>query len=329
MSKTVEGKQVSLFVDAEIIRSSSHKALLCTDCHADLRGTKIPHSPNVATVSCTRCHGKKSVDGMRDFILMCRFAESVHAQGASQSKQKTVNCRDCHGTHDIRPAHDPHSRVSRANIVATCSKCHLDPHVAAIHKQLDIKKIKQYMSSVHGKLTKSHGFLPAAVCTDCHGAHEILSSDNPRSLVNRANVSETCGKCHIKQLKAYNQSIHGEAITNGKLEAATCIDCHGTHLILSISDPSSMVFPTNVRVTCSNCHENPEIQRKYGIPTNRLSSYDASYHGIANRYGDVLVANCASCHGAHEIRQSNDPLSATNKKNLPKTCAKCHKNISP
>jgi cytochrome b subunit of formate dehydrogenase len=39
------------------------------------------------------------------------------------------------------------------------------------------------------------------------------------------------------------------------------------------------------------------------------------------------VANCASCHGFHDILPASDPLSSVNKANLPQTCGKCHPGI--
>jgi cytochrome b subunit of formate dehydrogenase len=36
------------------------------------------------------------------------------------------------------------------------------------------------------------------------------------------------------------------------------------------------------------------------------------------------VANCASCHGVHNILSSSDPKSSIYPKNLPATCGKCH-----
>jgi hypothetical protein len=71
-----------------------------------------------------------------------------------------------------------------------------------------------------------------------------------------------------------------------------------------------------------------KIERKYGLPANRLSTYIESYHGVANKYGDITVANCATCHGAHDIRPASDPKSSISKKNMPKTCGVCHPGAS-
>ena len=53
-------------------------------------------------------------------------------------------------------------------------------------------------------------------------------------------------------------------------------------------------------------------------------SFDSSYHGLAAKAGSQTVANCASCHGVHNILPSSDPKSTINPKNLPKTCGQCH-----
>jgi cytochrome b subunit of formate dehydrogenase len=46
---------------------------------------------------------------------------------------------------------------------------------------------------------------------------------------------------------------------------------------------------------------------------------------LAIEGGSVEVANCASCHGTHNIKPSSDSTSTVNKKNLAKTCGGCHK----
>jgi hypothetical protein len=53
-----------------------------------------------------------------------------------------------------------------------------------------------------------------------------------------------------------------------------------------------------------------------------------SFHGIAHKYGEMVVADCASCHGYHDILPSSDPRSSINPKNIPQTCGKCHKGAS-
>jgi hypothetical protein len=103
-----------------------------------------------------------------------------------------------------------------------------------------------------------------------------------------------------------------------------CTDCHGEHTILKPTDPRSKVSPTNIPRTCSACHEDVRLAERYQLPRRRLVTYLESYHGVANKFGETVVANCASCHGVHDIRPSSDPKSSIHKQNLPATCGKCH-----
>jgi cytochrome b subunit of formate dehydrogenase len=41
-----------------------------------------------------------------------------------------------------------------------------------------------------------------------------------------------------------------------------------------------------------------------------------------------VVANCASCHGVHNILPSSDPRSTINRANLDATCGKCHQGVT-
>ncbi len=45
---------------------------------------------------------------------------------------------------------------------------------------------------------------------------------------------------------------------------------------------------------------------------------------MASKVGSSTVANCASCHGVHDILPSTDPHSKINSAHLAETCGKCH-----
>jgi hypothetical protein len=125
-------------------------------------------------------------------------------------------------------------------------------------------------------------------------------------------------------LKSYLTGIHGQDFKKGVKDAPICTDCHGEHTIFAPDEPSSSVNPIHIAKTCSTCHENTRIERTFGLPASRLATFLDSYHGIANTYGDTTVANCATCHGAHDILPSSDPRSSISKRNLPTTCGRCH-----
>ena len=126
--------------------------------------------------------------------------------------------------------------------------------------------------------------------------------------------------------KEYLESVHGVALQRGVNEAPVCTDCHGEHNILRHNDPNSPVAFQNLsKEVCSPCHSSLKLSTKYGIVSNRFETFSDSYHGLAIEGGSVAVANCASCHGAHNIKPSTDSTSTIYKGNLVKTCGGCHK----
>ena len=107
---------------------------------------------------------------------------------------------------------------------------------------------------MHGRALQ-HGNESAASCNDCHGTHDILPVSDPHSKIWKQNVASTCGQCHAGVYNTYAQSIHGQAVAKGVLQAATCTDCHSEHKILAPGDPGSPVFMANVsQEACSRCH---------------------------------------------------------------------------
>ncbi|MGH9643546.1 MAG: cytochrome b/b6 domain-containing protein, partial [Terriglobales bacterium] len=178
-------------------------------------------------------------------------------------------------------------------------------------------------------LAVANGSAKAAVCTDCHGVHEIRRASDEKSSIFKFNVPQTCAKCHEQVKYEFMQSIHGQAIARGNSQAPVCTDCHGIHTIKSHLDPNSPVNAANLaRVTCSRCHEGVRLSQELGVEGSRSSTYLASYHGLANKRGSQVVANCASCHGSHYILPSSDPRSTINKANLVRTCGQCHPGVT-
>ncbi|MGE5247657.1 MAG: cytochrome B, partial [Verrucomicrobiota bacterium] len=201
----------------------------------------------------------------------------------------------------------------------------------AIEQKYDLpgeKVMIAYEQSVHGMAARA-GQLGSAVCSDCHGNHDILPGDDPKSATNRQNIPTLCGKCHTGILEKYERSVHGKGMRAGIAESPVCTDCHGEHTIARVSDPNSPVAARNIPTTCTRCHDKEAISSRYAMPKKRFSSYLDSFHGIAVEYGMTKAANCASCHGVHDILPASDPASSINKANLPMTCGKCHPNAGP
>jgi cytochrome b subunit of formate dehydrogenase len=317
LSHDVNGKPVSLYVNPDKFKDSIHGGMFtCVDCHADLKTS--PHETTPAKVSCARCHADEQAV----------YDKSFHAKAIQAGDAKAATCTDCHGSpHELLPASDPKSRVNHANIPATCGTCHGQKFVmeASGHSN---QPYLSYQQSVHGKAVAA-GSEKAAVCTDCHGTHEILQASDPKSSIFKFNVPATCAKCHGPVEQEFMASIHGQAISRGNWQAPVCTDCHGIHSIKSHGDPNSPVAAQNVAlVTCARCHEGVRLSQEFGFEGRRATTYLASYHGLAAKLGSQVVANCASCHGTHNILPSSDPRSTVNHANLVKTCGQCHPGVN-
>ena len=313
LAKEENGKTVSLHVDEGKFKASIHGSMFtCTDCHKDVKG--FPHDPAPAQVKCSTCHADEAT----------AYKVSVHGKAAAAGNLQVATCVSCHGDqHEIVPVSDPASPVAHQNIPKTCGTCHSQKFVMESNG-ISAAPFFSYEESVHGKAVAA-GSDKAAVCTDCHGSHEILMAANPKSSIFKFNVPNTCGKCHTDVKTAYMGSIHGQAITKGISQAPVCTDCHGIHGIKAVIDPASSVSTQNLaRTTCGRCHEGVRLSQDFGIAGGRTSSYYASYHGLASEMGSKTVANCASCHGVHNILPSSDPRSTINQANLTTTCGKCH-----
>jgi thiosulfate reductase cytochrome b subunit len=144
-------------------------------------------------------------------------------------------------------------------------------------------------------------------------------------MISRTNVPATCGKCHQSVATQFQQSIHAEAAARGVREAPVCNDCHGEHRILARTEPHSPVFAANIPgETCGRCHGSARLTEKFGLAPDQVRSFRDSFHGLALRAGQITAANCASCHGVHDITPSSDPRSHVHPANVPATCGKCH-----
>ena len=312
MTKDDNGKQVSLHVDEAKFKGSIHSMFNCTDCHTEISGA--PHDPASTKPQCATCHADEQT----------KYDHGLHAKAIKAGDGKAAQCQDCHGSvHELLAASDPASKVNRHNIPNTCGSCH-DNKATMQSAGLSTAPYSSYEDRVHGKAVNG-GSQTAAVCSDCHGEHDILTARDSASPIFKFNVPNTCAKCHGNESKQYSTSIHGQAIARGVSSAPVCTDCHGIHGIKKPSDPNSTVSAANIsNVTCANCHEGVKLANEFGVQGRRASTYLASYHGMASKMGSTIAANCASCHTAHNILPSSDPKSSVNHANLAHTCGQCH-----
>ncbi len=303
-------------LDLSRFGKSIHGSLACRDCHSGI--TTLPHAGKPPKVSCASCHEDEAKE----------YARSVHGSAQKNGMTDAASCTSCHGApHEMLPASDPASSTTKKNLAGTCGACHSNPEFLARHKIPFAKPVEAYRLSIHGRAV-ARGDQNAASCSDCHGSHGILPGNDEKSRTGHKVVAETCGKCHSGILEVYSQSVHGVAVKAGSKDAPDCTSCHGEHTILAPSEAGSLVNPARVSVvTCGRCHADERLASRYNLSQDKLPSFQDSFHGLAARGGSQTVANCASCHGIHNILASTDPRSTINPKNLSQTCGRCHAGV--
>lgn len=295
------------------------KLIECSDCHTGhkilpAKSAKSSVNRQNLTATCGKCHG----------TIANSYSKSEHGIALRSGFEYAPSCIDCHGEHSILQITDSQSPVGRKNEIEVCLRCHLDSPEVQKRMTFSAGFIAEYEKSIHGRANKA-GNMKAAICSDCHGAHDEMKASNPNSSVNKFNITATCGKCHNQVTQVFENSVHGEALREGGEAAPTCTDCHGEHEIIEPERKESRVSSANVsREVCGPCHSSVKLTEKYGLSSERFSSYEDSYHGLAMQFGSVKAANCASCHGVHDILPSSNPKSKINKANLVQTCGKCH-----
>ncbi len=228
---------------------------------------------------------------------------SCHEESAAVAKSTHANvgCAQCHPSHEEYP----HPEGLKPQ---TCASCH--ERVAT-----------EFATSIHAEQA-AMGNQGVPDCATCHGsAHEALPA---RTAEFRSSSLDTCGMCHADVLAEFDVSVHGSFARKGVLEAPVCSSCHSAHAIQRSTTPTATTAGSHVRETCGDCHGDLRLTRRFGLPSDRITSFDTSFHGLAARAGSQRVANCASCHGYHNILPSNDPESMVHPRRLAETCGTCH-----
>ncbi|MFQ5702133.1 MAG: hypothetical protein ACE5HU_09835 [Acidobacteriota bacterium] len=188
------------------------------------------------------------------------------------------------------------------------------------HSQLDdeaLEPVKRAANDIH--------FEKGLSCHDCHGGNPEAGFDGDVFAAHdedagftgkpaRLEIPLFCARCHtdssymkrfnpldrVDQYTEYRTSTHGRRNAAGDEKVATCVDCHGNHGILAVSDPRSMVYPTNLAETCARCHALNDLMQQYGLRSTPYRKYRSSVHAQALYNGNDLSApTCNDCHGNH------------------------------
>jgi len=301
------GKEISLFVQEDVFKNSTHAKLSCVACHKGFDPEAMPHSENIQEINCVNCHQK-------NLTKHAFHPQIIKSKGFG--KTNDTSCKGCHGIHDVISPKNPKSKWNNLNLVVTCGNC---------HKQ----QSEQYLNSNHGTAFKS-GDKGAPNCITCHKS-PITDKAFANNKVEKKKAQEKlCLSCHLDNedvrerstpstsfIHAYDKSVHGFALhSKGNGDAATCTDCHKAHFIVKGTDSRSSVYRLNIQNTCGYCH------------TDVKKEYEESIHGQLVSKGNGDAPSCTNCHGEHNILKTDDPNSPVAFQNVSRqVCSPCHESM--
>jgi len=251
---------------------------------------------------CLACHDDPGLTTEKSGKKVSRY---IPANALDHSVHKSVTCASCHTDAAVKDFPHPESLKP-----VDCGTCHTDEK-------------DQYLRGIHGRaFLANQPYAPT--CKECHGSHEILSSQDTKSRTYKMNIPILCGSCHKEGapvaraynisehniLENYSLGIHGQGLyKKGLIVSATCNDCHGNHLILPHTNSSSSISPKNIAATCMKCHARIEDVHTKVINKELWESKPGA------------IPACTSCHPPHKVEYQNVIANISDK-----TCLKCHDN---
>ena len=177
----------------KILMQGNANAPVCTDCHGSHAILPVGKDHSISAKRCMHCHE----------AVYSVYAKSVHGKTLLGERNPDVPvCADCHKAHEIQ---DPRTQTFREQIPEMCGNCHANKGLMARYG-LSPSVVETYLEDFHGvtlslykiqrELEGSNSAKPIAVCTDCHGIHDIQKVSKQQTEVVRKNLLKRCQACH-------------------------------------------------------------------------------------------------------------------------------------
>jgi predicted CXXCH cytochrome family protein len=174
---------------ARALAAGNRNAAVCTDCHGSHVVGKPNYPRHTLSTTCGRCHG----------AIYGQYISSAHGRSLLEIDNPDVPaCTDCHQAHKQE---DPTTQAFRLKSPKLCAKCHAD---AKRMRKYNISAgvFDTYVADFHGLTVTLFDTqhpdqrINTAVCTDCHGIHDIQKVTDANSTVIKKNLLTTCRRCH-------------------------------------------------------------------------------------------------------------------------------------
>ncbi len=205
LNKTCQGcheeqfQKVQDSVHQTAIDQGNDEAPLCSDCHNPHTQARVIGNESGQLTIAARLHIPETCAGCH-LDKYEQYKASVHGKALTEEGNLDVpTCTDCHGVHTIS---DPTTATFRNSTPALCANCHSDPEVMDKYG-ISTNVLDTYVADFHGTTVKlfAEQFpdqpTNKAVCTDCHGIHDISKVDNPQTgIALRENLLVKCQRCH-------------------------------------------------------------------------------------------------------------------------------------
>lgn len=295
--------------------------------------------------ACVLCHSDSeqtvlfpSGEAMPVWVDMTVLAASAHGNQADEP----LGCASCHAPASYQ---FPHAPIQTADLRGyqlqqsqTCTQCHQQPHPTS-HPGAEAEN--------------------PVVCTDCHGSHEVVTSEQWQAGTETA----VCVDCHEQQGVELADAAQLTAVVQNGLFAARlaadndyCLACHSlpdrtltfaNGDVLSVTiDPQAVHDSVHGEgnewdaLQCTDCHRNYQFPHEPVVVTtvrdykltqasvcaecHEQNSQETleSVHTLALSEGKKEAAVCTDCHGAHDTPPPSEPRSR-----ISQTCRQCHSTI--
>jgi predicted CXXCH cytochrome family protein len=300
VKKFPDGDFIPTYIDSQAFTMSVHRSLRCTACHKEFSLQRHPERSFRNKLQyrikeshvCRDCHKEGTIR-----------SEAIHESLFRKEKAgEAVVCTNCHSAHAGTPVIGGNASAAEEKY---CLGCH-SKEKKMVFNSKEFVSVRVNAGELRNSPHKDVG------CSDCHFGFSAENHPHRRFRYEREyriSSAEMCRRCHFDKYSKVSESIHYNMLSAGRLEAPTCIDCHGGHAVSSLGNNRSLAV-----AKCRKCHGDV-----YEV-------YARSVHGKAlfnenNR--DVPI--CIDCHSSHGIK---NPFSPGFHDYIPETCGKCHSNAT-